>query len=60
MKIGIAQTRPFSGEISANIEKHILFVQHGISLGADVIIFPELSLTGYEPTLAKAFGYFSG
>src|SRR5690606_20170969 len=36
-----------------NIEKHILFIQHGVLLGADVIIFPELSLTGYEPTLAK-------
>ena len=33
--------------------KHKQFVHLAIAKGADIIIFPELSLTGYEPTLAK-------
>jgi predicted amidohydrolase len=54
MKICIAQTKPISGEILGNIEKHLQFIHHGVAQGADVIVFPELSLTGYEPALAKA------
>jgi predicted amidohydrolase len=54
MKICVAQTRPVKGDIQANIEAHLKFVQRGATKGADVIIFPELSLTGYEPSLAQS------
>lgn len=53
MKIGVAQTRPVTGDIQANIENHKTFIELAVSYGAEVIIFPELSLTGYEPSLAK-------
>nr|WP_314896025.1 carbon-nitrogen hydrolase family protein [uncultured Flavobacterium sp.] len=53
MNIGIAQIKPFKGDISANIEKHIKFIELASSLKATSIFFPELSLTGYEPELAK-------
>jgi predicted amidohydrolase len=53
MKISIAQTRPIKGDISANIDKHINFIELASSLKATSIFFPELSLTGYEPELAK-------
>jgi len=53
MKICVAQTRPFKGDIQSNIEAHKKFVSHAVQKGAEVIIFPELSLTGYEPSLAK-------
>ncbi len=53
MKICVAQTRPVKGDIAANIDKHIQLINLAVSGGAGVIIFPELSLTGYEPTLAK-------
>jgi len=53
MKIGIAQTRPVKGNIPENIDKHKRFVQLALSLRAEAIFFPELSLTGYEPGLAK-------
>lgn len=53
MKICVAQTRPVTGDIPANIENHKIFIGLAASNGADVIIFPELSLTGYEPSLAK-------
>ena len=54
MKIAIAQTRPVKGDLSSNLKQHTQFVQLAVSNNADAIIFPELSLTGYEPTLAKA------
>lgn len=53
MKICVAQTKPIKGNIQSNIEQHKKFINTAISKSADTIIFPELSLTGYEPTLAK-------
>jgi predicted amidohydrolase len=53
MKICVAQTRPVTGDIPGNIEYHKTFVALAVMKGAEVIIFPELSLTGYEPSLAK-------
>ncbi|GAB3258229.1 carbon-nitrogen hydrolase family protein [Larkinella harenae] len=53
MKLCVAQTRPVRGAVSENIEKHQRFIKRAVSLQADVIIFPELSITGYEPTLAN-------
>lgn len=53
MKISIVQTRPIRGNISANIEKHINFIELASALKATSIFFPELSLTSYEPKLAK-------
>ncbi|AMQ56268.1 carbon-nitrogen hydrolase family protein [Algoriphagus sanaruensis] len=53
MKISIAQTRPIKGDISANIDNHIKFIELASSLKATSIFFPELSLTSYEPELAK-------
>jgi len=53
MKICVAQIRPFKGDIPKNIDKHKKLIELAILNGADVIFFPELSLTGYEPPLAK-------
>jgi predicted amidohydrolase len=53
MKISVAQIKPIKGAIAANIEAHKKLINLAISSKADAIFFPELSLTGYEPTLAK-------
>ncbi len=53
MKICVAQTRSITGDIQRNIESHKKFVALANANGADIIIFPELSLTGYEPALAE-------
>jgi len=53
MKICVAQTKPIKGDIQQNIENHIRLVKLAIAEESDVIIFPELSLTGYEPELAQ-------
>ena len=53
MKICIGQTNPQKGDIDKNIEIHKQLIQTAIEQSADIIVFPELSLTGYEPDLAK-------
>lgn len=53
MKIGLAQTKPLRGDIPTNISRHLKLINLAVDNGAELIIFPELSITGYEPTLAK-------
>lgn len=54
MKICLAQTKPVKGDIASNIAHHLKLIEAAIPYKADCIFFPELSLTGYEPTLAGA------
>ena len=53
MKIAVAQIKSLKGNILANIEKHIQFIELAVLHQADAVFFPELSITGYEPKLAK-------
>ncbi len=53
MKICIAQTKSLKGNVLKNIQNHLQFIERAIDLQADLIVFPELSITGYEPHLAK-------
>ncbi|MCA9918447.1 MAG: carbon-nitrogen hydrolase family protein [Anaerolineales bacterium] len=53
MKICLAQIQPIIGDIAQNITRHQQSVEKAIAHRADLILFPELSLTGYEPTLAQ-------
>lgn len=52
MKICIAQTNPVKGNITKNIQNHIKLIHLAIENDADIIVFPELSITGYEAELA--------
>lgn len=53
MKISAAQIQPVKGDILKNIENHILLIEAAVNKNVDLIIFPELSITGYEPELAE-------
>ena len=53
MKICVAQTKPFKGNIEKNIATHKELIRLAVSNGAEIIFFPELSITGYEPKLAS-------
>ncbi len=53
MRVCIVQSLALPGDVSANIENHLRLVQMAIEEGVDLIMFPELSITGYEPTLAR-------
>lgn len=52
MILTIAQMKSQRGLIDNNIKAHIRFAQAAAKMEADLILFPELSLTGYEPGLA--------
>ncbi|MDO6602441.1 carbon-nitrogen hydrolase family protein [Arenibacter palladensis] len=53
MKICVAQIRSEKGNIKANIQNHLKWIELAVSEKTDMIVFPELSLSGYEPELAK-------
>ncbi len=53
MKIAAAQVRSLPGEIVRNVHRHCEVVQSAAVHGVNLIMFPELSLTGYEPSLAS-------
>ena len=53
MKVSIAQTKPIKGNIEKNLENHLKFIEKATQKQADIIVFPELSLTGYEPNLSR-------
>lgn len=47
MKIAIAQIAPHLGDVNKNFEVHLDLVEKAQKNKADLIVFPELSLTGY-------------
>ncbi len=53
MKLAVAQIRLVAGDIPANLAQHVDAVYRAVELGAELVLFSELSLTGYEPTLAQ-------
>ncbi len=53
MTVAAAQTVPLKGDISANVAAHIQFIEKAAQSDTDIIVFPELSLTGYELEMAK-------
>jgi predicted amidohydrolase len=53
MKICLAQTKSVVGDVQQNISNHKKMAESAVLHGVEMIIFPELSLTGYEPGLAN-------
>lgn len=49
-----AQCRAVAGDLAANVARHLRFMQAAHREGVCFLLFPELSLTGYEPELAGA------
>lgn len=60
MKLIAAQIRPVPGEYEKNIARHIEIIHVAAGKGATLVLFPELSLTGYEPELAEALAVDPG
>jgi predicted amidohydrolase len=50
----IAQTVVVKGDIAANAARHAVLAETAARHGAWLVLFPELALTGYEPSLAAA------
>lgn len=49
MKIAMAQTNPVIGDFDFNVRKMIKCADEALALGCDLIVFPELSISGYPP-----------
>ncbi len=58
VKLALAQINTRLGVVESNLEKHLQLIDRAVQQGADLVIFPELSLTGYvlqdlAPTVAQ-------
>ena len=54
LRIAAAQSPSVPGDVARNVLTHLAFVRVAASEGVQVLLFPELSLTGYEPTVLAA------
>ena len=59
LNIALAQINTVLGDVEKNLEKHLKYIEEARQEGAELILFPELSLTGYVlqdlvPTVAHA------
>ena len=47
LSVSLAQINTRLGEVQANLDKHLSLIAEARATGADLLVFPELSLTGY-------------
>jgi predicted amidohydrolase len=48
LRVGLSQFNPKLGDIQANLEMHLQTISQAADQGVELLIFPELSLTGYR------------
>lgn len=48
LRIAAAQSHSVSGDIEANVARHGIFIDAAVTAGVQLLVFPELSLTGYD------------
>jgi predicted amidohydrolase len=46
-RVRLAQIDTHLGDLAANLEAHLPLVERAVAEGVDLLVFPELSLTGY-------------
>ena len=49
MKIALAQINTTVGDLTGNVDLMVRYAQNAAAEGAGVVVFPELSITGYPP-----------
>ncbi len=53
LRIAAAQSASVAGDIAANVATHLQFIAAARAAGVDLLLFPELSLCGYELALLQ-------
>ena len=48
LTVGLAQIDCLLGDVDANVERHLTWIERARERGVDLLVFPELSLTGYR------------
>lgn len=48
LNVGLAQIYPKLGDVRANLDKHLAYVDQAAAENVELLVFPELSLTGYQ------------
>ena len=48
VKVGLAQFSPQLGDVPSNLSSHLNIVAEAVAQGVDLLVFPELSLAGYD------------
>ncbi|MEE8158870.1 MAG: NAD+ synthase [Dehalococcoidia bacterium] len=46
-RLALAQINPTVGDLEGNSQKILQFIEEARSLGADLVVFPEMAITGY-------------
>ena len=46
--VGLAQMAPKLGDLRSNLDQHLALADQARAQGVDLLVFPELSLTGYQ------------
>lgn len=57
MKIAAAQIKPFEQNTHSNIQTHLRMIDLAASQNVELIVFPEMSLTGYEREKAEQLSF---
>ncbi|MFB3387912.1 carbon-nitrogen hydrolase family protein [Flavobacterium sp. LAR06] len=57
MILAAAQTKPTRGNIEANLTDHYRLIELAVQNGAQLIAFPEMSITGYERENAEKLAF---
>lgn len=56
-KLAVAQVSSIRGDVDSNIATHLKAIMMAGKLDVNYLVFPELSITGYEPELAEALAF---
>ncbi|MDC0610308.1 carbon-nitrogen hydrolase family protein [Vibrio sp.] len=57
LKVSLAQVPVLGGNIDVNLSHHLAIISASAGEGADIVVFPELSLTGYELELLRMLAF---
>ena len=49
LRLALAQINQTVGDLTANTDRILRYIDSAVSQGADIIAFPELAITGYPP-----------
>ncbi len=49
LRIGLCQINTIVGDVEGNTKKILAYIAKGKKMGADLLVFPEMAVTGYPP-----------